>query len=70
VIQVFDKNGDGNISFYEFVMGLSRLSSAGRDEDKLRFAFSIYDINGDGYISNGELFNVLKMMVGNNLTDV
>lgn len=24
----------------------------------------------DGYISNGELFTVLKMMVGNNLTDL
>lgn len=30
----------------------------------------MYDIDGDGYISNGELFIVLKMMVGNNLTDV
>lgn len=24
----------------------------------------------DGFISNGELFTVLKMMVGNNLTDL
>ena len=32
--------------------------------------FKIYDIDGDGYISNGELFKVLKMMVGNNLTDI
>jgi len=32
-------------------------------------AFKIYDVDGDGYISNGELFQVLKMMVGNNLKD-
>ena len=32
-------------------------------------AFSIYDIDQDGFISNGELFQVLKTMVGNNLTD-
>jgi len=32
-------------------------------------AFKIYDIDRDGYISNGELFQVLKMMVGNNLKD-
>ena len=32
-------------------------------------AFSVYDIDNDGFISNGELFLVLKMMVGNNLTD-
>ena len=53
-----------------------------------RFAFRIYDIDNDGYISNGELFQVvqhtthvtffsflhfmfqvLKMMVGNNLKE-
>ena len=32
-------------------------------------AFRIYDIDQDGYISNGELFQVLKTMVGNNLTE-
>jgi len=26
-------------------------------------------MNNDGFISNGELFTVLKMMVGSNLTD-
>ena len=70
VISVFDKNKDGNISFYEFVTGISKLTEAGSEEDKMRFLFSIYDIEGDGFISNGELFKVLKMMVGNNLTDV
>ena len=70
VISVFDKNKDGNISFYEFVTGISKLSEAGSEEDKMRFLFSIYDIENDGFISNGELFKVLKMMVGNNLTDV
>ena len=70
VIAVLDKNKDGNISFLEFVQGLNSLSAGASHEEKLRFAFQIYDINGDGYISNGELFTVLKMMVGNNLNDV
>ena len=35
----------------------------------LTVAFKIYDMDKDGYISNGELFQVLKMMVGNNLKD-
>jgi serine/threonine-protein phosphatase 2B regulatory subunit len=30
----------------------------------------VYDLDGDGFISNAELFRVLKMMVGNNLNDV
>ena len=69
VIAVLDRNKDGNISFLEFVQGLNSLSAGASQEDKLRFAFQIYDINNDGFISNGELFEVLKMMVGNNLND-
>ena len=49
--------------------GLSAFSSKGNKEEKLRFAFKVYDIDRDGYISNGELFIVLKMMVGSNLKD-
>ena len=67
---MLDKNKDGSISFLEFVQGLNSLSSSASQEEKLRFAFQIYDINNDGFISNGELFTVLKMMVGNNLNDV
>ena len=70
VIAVLDKNKDGSISFLEFVQGLNSLSAGSTNEEKLRFAFQIYDINNDGYISNGELFQVLKMMVGDNLNDV
>lgn len=33
----------------------------------LAVAFKVYDVDRDGFISNGELFLVLKMMVGNNL---
>lgn len=40
------------------------------EEKKIEFAFKIYDIDEDGYITNGELFTVLKMMVGQNLTDL
>lgn len=49
--------------------GLSAFSSKGNKEQKLRFAFKVYDIDRDGYISNGELYIVLKMMVGSNLKD-
>ncbi|KOX79038.1 Calcineurin subunit B type 2 [Melipona quadrifasciata] len=53
VIDIFDADGNGE----------------GDKESKLRFAFRIYDMDNDGFISNGELFQVLKMMVGNNLKD-
>ena len=70
IINVFDKNGDGKISFYEFVWGLSALTSDAKLEEKQKIAFQIYDMNNDGYLSNGDLFHCLKMLVGDNLTDI
>lgn len=69
VIDIFDSDGNGEVDFKEFIQGVSQFSVKGDKESKLRFAFSIYDIDRDGYIANGELFQVLKMMVGNNLKD-
>ncbi|XP_006911571.1 calcineurin subunit B type 2 [Pteropus alecto] len=69
VIEVFDTDGNGEVDFKEFILGTSQFSVKGDKEQKLRFAFNIYDIDKDGYISNGELFQVLKMMVGGNLKD-
>lgn len=69
MIAIFDEDGGGDVDFEEFVSGLSAFSSKGNKEQKLQFAFKVYDIDRDGYISNGELFIVLKMMVGSNLKD-
>lgn len=69
VIDIFDTDGNGEVDFKEFIEGISQFSVKGNKDAKLQFAFKIYDIDRDGYISNGELFQVLKMMVGNNLKD-
>lgn len=69
LMDVFDKDGDGSIDFEEFITGLSAFSGKSDNLNKLRFAFNIYDIDRDGYIGNGELFIVMKMMVGKNLKD-
>ncbi|CCE61865.1 hypothetical protein TPHA_0B01930 [Tetrapisispora phaffii CBS 4417] len=69
IMEVFDSDNSGDIDFQEFITGLSIFSGRGSKDEKLRFAFKIYDIDKDGYISNGELFIVLKIMVGNNLDD-
>lgn len=69
VIDIFDEDQNGEVDFKEFIQGVSQFSVKGDKETKLRFAFRIYDVDNDGFISNGELFQVLKMMVGNNLKD-
>eukprot|EP00088_Acartia_fossae_P019953 TRINITY_DN21687_c0_g1_i10.p1 TRINITY_DN21687_c0_g1~~TRINITY_DN21687_c0_g1_i10.p1 ORF type:complete len:179 (-),score=57.05 TRINITY_DN21687_c0_g1_i10:207-743(-) len=70
VLAIFDKDNNGEIDFKEFVQGLAMFLVKSSDrESKLRFLFSIYDLDGDGLIANDELYTVLKMMVGNNLKD-
>jgi serine/threonine-protein phosphatase 2B regulatory subunit len=67
MIAIFDEDGGGDVDFQEFVSGLSAFSSKGNKEEKLRSRCMISIATG--YISNGELFIVLKMMVGSNLKD-
>lgn len=69
IMEVFDEDNSGDVDFQEFITGLSTFSGRGGKNEKLNFAFRIYDIDRDGFISNGELFIVLKTMVGNNLKD-
>ncbi|ORX90484.1 calcineurin subunit B [Basidiobolus meristosporus CBS 931.73] len=69
MIAIFDEDGGGDVDFEEFINGLSVFSAKGNKSEKLGYAFKVYDMDRDGYISNGELYLVLKMMVGNNLKD-
>ena len=55
---MLDQDSSGEIDFQEFVRGMSQFSSQGDKETKLRFAFRIYDMDNDGFISNGELYQV------------
>lgn len=36
----------------------------------MKFAFAIYDMNNDGFITNGDLFTTLKVLVGDNLNSI
>lgn len=58
VIDIFDADGNGEVDFKEFIQGVSQFSVKGDKLSKLRFAFRIYDMDNDEYISNGELFQV------------
>eukprot|EP00954_Amorphochlora_amoebiformis_P028914 1392389-Amorphochlora_amoeboformis.AAC.1 len=73
VVDTFDDDKNGVVDFTEFIKNLSIFASKStdsKDEEKTKFAFRMYDVNNDGYISNGDLFKILKIMVGNNLTDI
>ncbi|GKT34541.1 Calcineurin B protein like protein [Aduncisulcus paluster] len=69
-IALFDTDHDDAVNFKEFIEALSVFSVRGAKREKLQFAFKIYDLDKDGYISNKDLFLVVKTMVGSNLTEV
>jgi Ca2+-binding EF-hand superfamily protein len=69
VVEIFDADASGAVDFKEFIGALSVFADPEHAREKLLFAFKIYDSNNDGFISNGDLYNMLKTMVGDNLED-
>merc|ERR1712035_171432 len=59
VFRAFDEDLDGFISMKDWVQGLSTFLR-GSLEEKTKYTFKVYDLNGDGFISREEMFQLLK----------
>lgn len=59
VFQMYDYDNSGQVDVREFMIGLANFTGAGKD-DKLKFAFMIFDEEGNGVITKGELTKILK----------
>uniref|UniRef100_A0A8C0HCH7 Potassium voltage-gated channel interacting protein 3 n=1 Tax=Chelonoidis abingdonii TaxID=106734 RepID=A0A8C0HCH7_CHEAB len=59
LFNAFDVDRNGAICFENFVVGLSILLR-GTVHEKLNWAFNLYDINKDGYITKEEMLAIMK----------
>ncbi|XP_058246712.1 Kv channel interacting protein 3a, calsenilin isoform X2 [Hemibagrus wyckioides] len=59
LFNAFDLDRNGSIRFEDFVIGLSVLLR-GSVTEKLNWAFNLYDINKDGYITKEEMLLIMK----------
>ncbi|CAM9831830.1 unnamed protein product [Ectocarpus fasciculatus] len=59
LFQLFDGDRSGQIDVREFMISLTNFAGASKD-DKLKFAFMIFDEDGNGVITKQELARILK----------
>nr|XP_020848256.1 EF-hand calcium-binding domain-containing protein 1 isoform X2 [Phascolarctos cinereus] len=59
VFRAFDKDNDGIVNVTEWISGLC-IFLRGNLEERTKYCFEVYDLNGDGFISREEMFHMLK----------
>ncbi|KAL7322333.1 hypothetical protein PS15p_211964 [Mucor circinelloides] len=64
MINEVDGNGNGSIEFDEFVAMLSRKRRGLESQEEIIETFRVFDRDGDGYISESELRNIMASLVG------
>uniref|UniRef100_A0A674CPB5 Potassium voltage-gated channel interacting protein 2 n=1 Tax=Salmo trutta TaxID=8032 RepID=A0A674CPB5_SALTR len=59
LFEAFDTHKNGSVSFEDFVTGLS-IILRGSVTEKLNWAFNLYDLNKDGFITKEEMTDIMS----------
>nr|XP_057941670.1 calaxin-like [Doryrhamphus excisus] len=59
MFRTFDKDNDGFIGMKEWIEGLSVFLRGTLDE-RIKYCFQVYDLNGDHYITREEMLQMLR----------
>ncbi|XP_004526480.1 calcium and integrin-binding family member 2 [Ceratitis capitata] len=68
ICEAFSRDGQGNLSFEDFLDALSVFSEQAPRDIKVFYAFKIYDFDQDGFIGHGDLMSCLTTMTKNELS--
>jgi serine/threonine-protein phosphatase 2B regulatory subunit len=63
IFSALDEDKSEKLEFGEFVNGFYLLSPMATNEEKVRFTFRIYDVDGNGAIDQEELFILLRDVI-------
>lgn len=65
VFQIFDRDNSGTVSLTEFLDSMHQFAGKSPN-DKIKFLFRVYDLDGDGLIQRSELQQVMKACMEEN----
>ena len=61
IFRIFDKDGDGSISFREFILATD-MTASGTAEEKARWCFKMLDKDGSGAVEMEEVIEIISSL--------
>ena len=69
IARIFTLDTNELIDFKEFAKTLSIFNDRNARDKKVYFYFRVFDMDMDGFVSDTDMFVILTMLVGNNMSN-